>query len=128
LVQSERIRASVTVHELSIVEALIEQVEKEVERSGHAGRVTGLDVSIGRLSGVNPDSFRFAFEMLTPQTLLETAQIRIAEPNAVCRCQSCGAATEVDELVAQCSECGSGDVILEGGRDLWLQSIELEDQ
>jgi len=114
-------------HELSIVEALIEQVEKEVERSGHRGRVTGLDVSIGRLSGVNPDSFRFALEMLAPGTLLEAAEIRIAEPRATCRCPSCGAATEVDELAAQCPACGSGDVLLEGGRELWLQSIELED-
>jgi hydrogenase nickel incorporation protein HypA/HybF len=114
-------------HELSIVEALIEQVEKEVERSGHRGRVTGLDVSIGRLSGVNPDSFRFALEMLCPGTLLETAEVRIAEPRATCRCQSCGAVAEVDEFVARCAECGSGDLLLEGGRDLWLQSIELED-
>ena len=114
-------------HELSIVEALIEQVEKEVERSGHHGRVTGLEVSIGRLSGVNPDSFRFALEMLSPGTLLEAAEIRIAEPNAACRCRSCGAVAEVDELVACCPKCGSGDLLLEGGRELWLQSIELED-
>ena len=114
-------------HELSIVEALIEQVEKEVERSGHRGRVTGLDVAIGRLSGVNTEAFRFAFEMLAPGTSLEAAQIRIAEPHAMCRCQGCGAATEVDELVVQCPECGSGDLFLEGGRDLWLHSIELEE-
>ena len=115
-------------HELSIVDALIEQVEKEVERSGHRGPVTGVEVAIGRLSGVNTDSFRFAFEMLAPGTLLEAAQIRIAEPHATCRCQGCGVATEVEELMVQCPECGSGDVFLEGGRDLWLQSIELEDQ
>ena len=114
-------------HELSIVQALIDQVEQEVERSGHDGRVTGLDVTIGRLSGVNPDSFRFAVEMLSPGTVLESAEVRIAEPLATCRCRACGGAVEVEQLTAQCPKCGSGDVVLEGGRDLFLQSIELEE-
>lgn len=114
-------------HELSIVEALIEQVEKEIQRAGQTGRVTGLDLVIGRLSGVNADSIRFALEMLAPGTVVEAAEVRIAEPYANCRCRSCGEATEVDELVICCPACGSADVYLEGGADLWLQSIELEE-
>ena len=114
-------------HELSIVEALIEQVEKEVQRAGQAGRVTGLDLVIGRLSGVNADSLRFALEMLGPGTVVEAAEVRITEPYANCRCRACGEATEVDELVICCPACGSADVYLEGGADLWLQSIELEE-
>ena len=116
-----------TVHELSIVEALIEQVEKEVQRAGQGGRVTGLDLVIGRLSGVNTDSLRFALEMLAPGTVVEAAEVRITEPNATCRCRTCGQATEVDDLAVCCPACGSGDVYLEGGADLWLQSIELEE-
>jgi len=115
------------VHELSIVEALIEQVEKEVERAGQSGRVTGLELVIGRLSGVNTDSIRFAFEMLAPGTLVEAAQIRVTEPKATCRCRACGAGSEIDEWVVRCPVCGSGDVFLEGGQDLLLQSIDLED-
>ncbi len=114
-------------HEVSIVETLIEQVEREVERSGHKGRVTRLELVIGRLSGVNIDSIRFAFEMLAPGTLLEAARVHIDEPKATCCCRSCGARAAVDGLVAQCPACGSGDAFIEGGRDLLLQSIELED-
>ncbi|MFH1921908.1 MAG: hydrogenase maturation nickel metallochaperone HypA [Planctomycetota bacterium] len=114
-------------HELSIVEALIEQVEKEVQRSGQTGRVIGVELVVGRLSGVNTDSLRFAFDLLAPGTLVEAAEVRVAEPKATCRCRACGTGTEVDELVAQCPACGSGDVFLAGGRDLLLQSIHLED-
>ena len=38
-------------HELSIVEALIEQVQREVRRAGQKGRVTRLELAIGTLSG-----------------------------------------------------------------------------
>ncbi len=114
-------------HELSIVDALIEQVEKEVKRSGQPGRITRLDLVIGRLSGVNPDSIRFAFTMLAPGTLVAEATLSITEPKAVCCCQVCGQRTEIDEISAVCSSCGSGDVTIEGGQELILQSIELEE-
>lgn len=114
-------------HEVSIVQALIEQVDQEVQHAGHHGRVVGLDLVIGRLSGVNPDSIRFAFELLAPDTLVQGASLRIDEPRAVCRCTACKAQTSIDELVMACPGCGSGQVTIEGGRELVLQSIELED-
>jgi hydrogenase nickel incorporation protein HypA/HybF len=115
------------VHELSIVEALIDQVEREVAASGHAGRVTGVELVIGKLSGVYVDSIRFALELLAPGTILESAEVLIDEPGAVCCCDDCGARTETDELVTQCPACGSGDVTFEGGQEMLLQAIDLEE-
>ncbi len=113
-------------HEMSIVQALIEQVEAEVEKSGQSGRVVGLDLVIGRLSGVNADSIRFAYEVLAPGTVLEGATLRISEPTAYSDCRACGARQAIDELTMYCPRCGSGDIVIDGGRDLLLQSIELE--
>ncbi len=115
-------------HELSIVQTLIEQVDQEVHRAGARGRVTRLELIVGRLSGVNPDAVRFAFEMLAPGTIVQDAQLHIAEPRATCSCRTCAARTEIDELTLRCSTCGSDDVSIEGGRDLVLQSIDVEGQ
>ncbi len=114
-------------HELSIVEALIEQVDQQVEQSGQTGRVVTLELVIGQLSGVSCDSIRFAFELLSRGTSLEGAQVHITEPKATCRCHACHAQVEIDQLVVQCPECESRQISIEGGRDLLLQSIELED-
>lgn len=114
-------------HELSIVEALIDQVGHELDRAGRPGRVLRLEMSIGRLSGVNSDSFRFAFNLIAPGTAVEAAEIVIEEPNAVCKCHTCNATTEIDDLVVQCPRCDSNDITIEGGRDLILQSIEVEE-
>jgi hydrogenase nickel incorporation protein HypA/HybF len=114
------------VHELSIVDAIIEQVQKEVEQAGAQGRVARLDLTIGRLSGVCVDSIRFAFEMLAPGTILEGTEVRIREPRAVCACRACGTGTEIDDLAAACPQCGSLDVAIEGGRELLLETIEIE--
>ena len=115
-------------HEVSIVQSLIERVQQQVSSCGRDGRVVRVDLSIGRLSGVNVDSIRFAFEILTPGTLLDAAALEIAEPAAVCCCRACDRRTEIDELELVCPVCESGDITIEGGRDLLIEAIELEDE
>lgn len=113
-------------HEMSIVQALLEQVEAEVDKAGQGGRVSSLELIVGKLSGVHADSIRFAFELLSPGTLAEGAALHISEPPAHVRCLDCQAQSPVDELVMHCPRCGSGHVSIEGGRELLLQSIDVD--
>ena len=115
-------------HELSIVESLIEQVQRELNRAGEKGPVIKLELAVGRLSGVHSQSLRFAFELLAPGTLVENASMEIIEPKASCACHACGARTEIDQLLLRCPVCGGEDVTIEGGRELMLQSIEVADR
>ena len=114
-------------HELSIVEALIDQVKSELDRTGQQGRVLRLELSIGRLSGVNPDSIRFAFGLIGAGTIVADAEVVIEEPKAVCHCHVCHARTELDDLVVECPRCAATEITIEGGREMVLQSIEIED-
>ena len=102
-------------HELAIAEALIEQVRREVERSGHRGQVQRIELSIGRLSGVSSHSLRFALRLLGPGTLLERAEVLIVEPKPACVCHACQARLEIDELVLACPQCGSHEIAIERG-------------
>ena len=61
---------------------------------------------------------RFADQWWTP---------RISEPKATCCCEQCGGRLEIDDLVAECPACGSRRITFEGGQELSLESIELED-
>ena len=114
-------------HEMSIVQALLEQVESEVARSGHAGRVVRVDLVIGRLSGVHVDSIKFAFELLSPGSIADGAQLHIEEPQARMQCRACGAEHVIEDLTVCCPTCGGADITITGGQELLLSSIELED-
>ena len=114
-------------HELSIVEALIDQVGKELDRAGQPGRVARLELSIGRLSGVNCDSVRFAFRLLAPGTVVEDAEIVIQRaqgrlPLPRLRARRRKSTTSWSNVPA-----ASGEIAIEGGREMVLQSIEIED-
>ena len=115
-------------HEMSIVQALIDQVTGEVEQSRHQGRVLRLELAIGRMSGVHVDALRFAFELLSPGTLVEQAELDIEQPRAVCECHSCGSRQDIEQLILSCAACGSDAVSIKGGQDMLLKSIELEDE
>jgi hydrogenase nickel incorporation protein HypA/HybF len=113
---------------MSIVQALIDQVTAEVEQSQHRGRVLAVDIVVGRMSGVHVDSIRFAFELLSPGTLVAGADLRIREPKAIVACRDCRARHDIEQIRVDCPDCGSGNVVIQGGQDLWLQSIELADE
>jgi hydrogenase nickel incorporation protein HypA/HybF len=112
---------------MSIVQALLEQVEAEVKKSGHSGRVVRLDLVIGRLSGVHVDSIRFAFEMLAPGSIAADAELEIEEPQAWMSCSSCGVEHVVEDLTVCCPGCGGAEITIQGGQELLLSTIELED-
>jgi hydrogenase nickel incorporation protein HypA/HybF len=112
---------------MSIVQTLLEQIESEVYNSGHGGRVLAVQLVVGRLSGVHVDSLRFAFEVLSPHSIAEHAELKIQQVEAKLVCQHCHARQPTSELLVVCPHCGSGDVTIQGGQELLLQSIELED-
>ena len=114
-------------HELSIAEALIEQVSEELKRAGQTGAVKRVELAVGRLSGVHCDCLRIAFGLLAPGTPAEGAELLIREPPAVSRCRQCAASTEITDMVVDCPQCGSPEIVIEEGRELLLESIEIED-
>lgn len=115
-------------HEVALVEALLQSVCDQVAQSGVRGRVRCVEVVIGRLSGVVPEAFRFAFEVLSPEVLGPGCELTIREAPAMCRCRHCGADTPLEEFTPFCPRCGDSDISIEGGRDLVLQSIELDEE
>lgn len=114
-------------HEMSIVESVLDQVRSEVEQAGQSGRVVGLHLVIGRLSGVHADSIRFAFELLAPESIAAGAQLTIDQPRARLHCRCCATEHEIEELAVVCPHCGDSRVTILGGQELMLQSIDLEE-
>lgn len=112
-------------HELSIADALVKQVEALVAREG-AVRALSVVVEVGSRSGVDPDAlsaaFPFVAEMSTP---VAGAGLEVRSPQGVTVCADCGAPQD-DAGLAVCAKCGSAALERTGSRDLTLRSVELE--
>ena len=114
-------------HELGLIQEIIGLAEQELSRAGCVSKVTKITLKVGKLSGASPEALRFAFDVVAPSTRLAGAHLQIVEPQPTCHCDSCGLIAEIDEVLFACPSCGSSDIEIHGGRDLNLESIDVED-
>jgi hydrogenase nickel incorporation protein HypA/HybF len=109
-------------HELAIARAVVDIAE----RHARGRKVVRVEVRVGHLRQVVPDSLRFAFELLTREGALRGAELEIAQVPAAGRCRACGAQSELAELPLACARCGSLDVELTSGEELYVEELEVE--
>jgi hydrogenase nickel incorporation protein HypA/HybF len=112
-------------HELSVCQALVGQVEK-VARENDARRVVSIVVAVGPLSGVEPALLEHAYPIAAAGTLAEHATLTIETVPVRVRCRSCGAegGAQVNRLV--CGGCGDWQVDVIAGEEMLLTRVEIE--
>jgi hydrogenase nickel incorporation protein HypA/HybF len=110
------------VHELSIASALVATVEKHAD-----GRsVAVVNLRVGTLRQVVPDSLEFYFDFVTKGTVCEGARLETEVVPARLRCDECGDEWQLVEPLFRCA-CGSTDVEIVAGNELEVESIEIEE-
>jgi len=80
------------------------------------------------LSAVVVDSLRFCFEAAAKDTCMEGAELHVEEVPVVVHCKDCNADSVIDEPVFTCPACSSSNLDMLSGRELDIQSIEIEDR
>jgi hydrogenase nickel incorporation protein HypA/HybF len=112
------------VHELSICQALIEQVEA-VAREAEAVQVVQVRVSIGPLSGVEPQLLEQAFLLARAGSIAATASLLIDQLPIRVSCRQCGQETAAEAANLACGNCGDWHTQLVSGDELVLSQVEL---
>ncbi len=112
-------------HELSIAQALIDQVGAAAKAQG-ATRVLSIRVVVGALSGVDPEALRMVFPLASEETLLAGSALEVESVAASVRCKACGDVSVPDAPFVYCAACGSHEVEIEAGRELYIRSAEIE--
>src|SRR5512139_1759640 len=111
-------------HELSICQALLAQVEKIVteQRAREAARIV---VHIGPLAGVEPRLLQESFPIAAAGTSANNAELLIEELPLRVRCDSCGAESDAQPNRLLCGVCGDWRTRLISGDEMVLASVEL---
>jgi hydrogenase nickel incorporation protein HypA/HybF len=113
------------VHELSVAQALVEQVEGLMAEHGAQG-VARIRLRIGPLSGVLPDLLATALPLAAAGTGVEGAELEcVASPLRV-RCQTCGAESDAQPNRLLCASCGDWHTQVISGDEMILERVELD--
>lgn len=110
-------------HELSVTRSIVEAC------SGKAAgaRVYRVTLEVGTLTCVMPEALRFCYDVAVEGTPLEGSELEIIQIPGRSRCRDCGVEVAMRELLATC-DCGSHNLEApEGGDELRIKSMEIEE-
>lgn len=110
-------------HELALASAIVDAVERHAD----GRRVLAVNVRVGRLRQVVPESLEFCFGIVARDGLCEGARLVLEIVPAELRCADCGHAWELLTPPFRCPACGGGDVVVERGEEFLVESIEIEE-
>lgn len=113
-------------HEMSIAQELIRQIEEHVSAERRPS-VRNIALRIGTLSSILPESLTFCFDALVNQTLLQSAKLSIELVPYTLHCTACNHSFEPEGWAHVCPKCGSSQLISQTGQELELAYIELEE-
>jgi len=112
-------------HELSITQMMLDLVLEEA-RKNDAARVQAITLVIGKMSGIVDDCVRFYFDFLSRDTIAKGARLAFKPVPAKARCRECGREFKLEELKWVCPGCGTTRIEIVGGKELYVESIEVE--
>ena len=112
-------------HEMSLVESILEIVEDEAARAG-ATRVRAVRLAIGDLATVEPDALRFCFEAVAAGTSADGAGLDIVLVPGRGWCIDCAETVPLAERFGACPLCGNHRVQMTEGDDMRVVELEVE--
>jgi hydrogenase nickel incorporation protein HypA/HybF len=110
-------------HELSVARAVVDIAT----RHGGGRRVTAVQLRVGHLRQVAPDSLAFAFEHVAVGTPCEGARLDQEVVPGRLVCAACHHGWELDAAMFRCPRCDSPDVRITAGNEVEVESIEVEE-
>lgn len=115
-------------HEMGIATQIIEIASASIPQDLDDVRVERVNLKIGKLAAVVPESLRFCFDIASKETPLDGAELHIEEIPIVARCQACREEWVINEPVFTCVSCNSGEIDILSGRELNIESIEIAEE
>ncbi|HUX43264.1 MAG TPA: hydrogenase maturation nickel metallochaperone HypA [Terracidiphilus sp.] len=115
-------------HELSIVSSVVDAVLESLAAYPGA-QVKQVRLRVGALTAVVEDSLQFCYSIATEGTALDGSALVVQALPVVVHCAACAQDVEIDSVQSfRCPRCGQFSMDVRQGRELEIDSIEIEEQ
>ena len=110
-------------HELAIADSVVQIASRHAD----GRQVTKVYLKVGHLRQVVPSALTFSFELVAQGTPVEGAELEMKQIPVAANCRECGAESQPTEFPLQCVACGTFDLEIVQGEELYVESLELEE-
>ncbi len=102
-----------------------------------AEKIIAINLEIGELTFLNPEQLKFAFSVLSKNTIAENAKLNIKRVQPAVKCTKCGyeGPNKYDgptphllgaHLYLKCAKCGSAEVKITAGRECTIKDLKIK--
>ena len=112
-------------HELAITQSMLDVALEHAEKA-EAKEIKRINLVIGEMTGIVEQCVQFYFNFFGKGTIAEGATLSFTEVPTTARCRNCDKQFEVEEFTWACPHCGGNDLELVAGKELFVESIEVE--
>lgn len=112
-------------HEMGLATEIVRIVIESIPGDLVDPKVVRINLKVGKLAAVVPQSLQFCFEIAAQETPAEGAELNIDEIEVSARCNECEHQWQINEPAFHCPKCNSGSIEMLSGRELDIESIEL---
>lgn len=112
-------------HEMTLVSSIFNVLNDKI-REFNVNRVIQVKLMVGDMTGVEDATLRSCFEVYAEATPVEGANLVIEHVPVKGRCRSCGSEFAIRGFNFLCPECENSGVKIISGKELYIDSIEVE--
>jgi hydrogenase nickel incorporation protein HypA/HybF len=112
-------------HELGVTENIV-NITLAKAGEAQASKVLKINLVVGELSGFVPDCIQFYFDTLSKDTIAQGAVLHFETVPAQLRCRNCSTIFHPQDTLWSCPKCGSQSIEIFKGRELYIESVEVE--
>ena len=112
-------------HELGITENIV-NIALTKASEAQAKKVIQINLVVGELSGLVPDCIQFYFDPLSKDTIAQGALLNFESVPVQLRCRNCSTVFQPQDTLWSCPKCKSQSVEISKGRELYIESMEVE--
>jgi hydrogenase nickel incorporation protein HypA/HybF len=115
-------------HEMGIALQVVEIAIDSIPADFKNAQVKAVNLKIGKLAAVAPESLQFCFQIAIQDTPLREARLNIEEIPLRMKCTDCNVEWTAHEPVFVCRKCNGGSIEMLSGRELDITSIEVSEK
>jgi hydrogenase nickel incorporation protein HypA/HybF len=112
-------------HEFGITENIV-NIALEKANEAQARKVIQINLVIGEMSGFVPDCIQFYFDSLSKDTIAEGAVLHFELVPAQLHCRTCSTIFHPQDTLWYCPKCQGQSVEISKGRELYIESMDVE--
>jgi len=112
-------------HELGVTENIV-SIALAKAGEAQANKVVKINLVVGELSGFVPDCIQFYFDSFSKDTIAQGAVLHFESVPAELRCRDCSAVFQPQDTLWACPKCAGRSVEISKGRELYIESLEVE--